>query len=67
MKSLDALFKADATALSLRQKRLEILGSNIANAATPHFNAGRVGQDGLFVLLGDRVEFCPYGRQTGLM
>jgi len=39
MKSLDALFKADATALSLRQKRLEILGSNIANAATPHCKA----------------------------
>lgn len=39
MKSLDGLFKADATALSLRQKRLEILGSNIANAATPHFKA----------------------------
>ncbi|MBM3635888.1 MAG: flagellar basal body rod protein FlgB [Alphaproteobacteria bacterium] len=39
MNSLDALFKADATALSLRQKRLEILGSNIANAATPHFKA----------------------------
>ena len=39
MKSLDALFKADATALSLRQKRMEILGSNIANAATPHFKA----------------------------
>jgi len=39
MKTLDALFKADSTALSLRQKRLEILGSNIANAATPHFKA----------------------------
>lgn len=39
MKALDSLFKADGTALSLRQKRLEILGSNIANAATPHFKA----------------------------
>lgn len=39
MKALDTFFKADGTALSLRQKRLEILGSNIANAATPHFKA----------------------------
>jgi flagellar basal-body rod protein FlgB len=48
MKALDALFKADATALSLRQKRLEILGSNIANAATPHFKARDIDFEGAF-------------------
>jgi flagellar basal-body rod protein FlgB len=39
MNAIDNFFKPDATALSLRQKRVEILGSNIANAATPHFKA----------------------------
>jgi flagellar basal-body rod protein FlgB len=39
MNAIDQYFKQDGTALSLRQKRLDILGSNIANAATPHFKA----------------------------
>jgi len=39
MNAIDNFFKPDAAALSLRQKRVEILGSNIANAATPHFKA----------------------------
>jgi flagellar basal-body rod protein FlgB len=39
MKAIDDFLKSDTTALSLRQKRLDILGSNIANAATPHFKA----------------------------
>lgn len=36
---IDQFLNGSATALSLRQKRLEILGSNIANAATPNFKA----------------------------
>ena len=39
MNAIDKFLKQDGTALSLRQKRLDILGSNIANAATPHFKA----------------------------
>jgi flagellar basal-body rod protein FlgB len=39
MNAIDQYLKQDGTALSLRQKRLDILGSNIANAATPHFKA----------------------------
>jgi flagellar basal-body rod protein FlgB len=39
MNAIDNFLKQDGTALSLRQKRLDILGSNIANAATPHFKA----------------------------
>ena len=35
----DALFGMDATALALRQRRMEVLASNIANAATPQFKA----------------------------
>ena len=36
---IDQFLNGSATALSLRQKRLEILGSNIANAATTNFKA----------------------------
>ena len=39
MNAIDKFLKQDGPALSLRQKRLDILGSNIANAATPHFKA----------------------------
>jgi flagellar basal-body rod protein FlgB len=39
MNAIDKFLNQDGTALSLRQKRLDILGSNIANAATPHFKA----------------------------
>lgn len=39
MSVIDQFLNGGATALSLRQKRLEILGSNIANAATPNFKA----------------------------
>lgn len=39
MKVLDEFLKPQATALSLRRQRMEILGSNIANAATPNFKA----------------------------
>ena len=39
MNAIDQFLKQDGTALSLRQKRVDILGSNIANAATPHFKA----------------------------
>ena len=39
MNVLDQYMKPQAEALSLRQKRLEILSSNIANAGTPNFKA----------------------------
>lgn len=39
MSVLDNYLKPHATALSIRQQRMEILGSNIANAATPHYKA----------------------------
>jgi flagellar basal-body rod protein FlgB len=39
MKVLDEFLKPQATALSLRRQRMEILGSNIANAGTPNFKA----------------------------
>ncbi len=39
MTVLDDFLRPQAAALSLRGKRMEILGSNIANAATPNFKA----------------------------
>jgi len=39
MNVLDQYMKPQAEAISLRQKRLEILSSNIANAGTPNFKA----------------------------
>jgi flagellar basal-body rod protein FlgB len=39
MASSDALFGIDATALKLREQRMTLLASNIANAATPGFKA----------------------------
>jgi len=39
MNVLDQYMRPQAEALSLRQKRLEILSSNIANAGTPNFKA----------------------------
>jgi flagellar basal-body rod protein FlgB len=39
MSVLDNYLKPHAAALSLRQQRIEVLGSNIANAATPHYKA----------------------------
>jgi flagellar basal-body rod protein FlgB len=35
----DAMFGIHATALSLRQQRMAVLASNIANAATPNYKA----------------------------
>lgn len=39
MPSLDNVFGIHATALKLREQRMAILGSNIANAATPGYKA----------------------------
>jgi flagellar basal-body rod protein FlgB len=39
MKAIDNLLAPHATALSVRQKRMEVLGANIANAATPNYKA----------------------------
>ena len=39
MNALDQYLKPQAEALSLRNKRMEILGSNIANAGTPNYKA----------------------------
>ncbi len=39
MNVIDKYLAPHATALSLRQQRMEVLGSNIANAATPHYKA----------------------------
>lgn len=39
MSATDSLFGIHATALGLRQQRMTILASNIANAATPHYKA----------------------------
>ena len=39
MNVIDKYLGPHATALSLRQQRMEVLGSNIANAATPHYKA----------------------------
>ena len=45
---IDQFLNGSATALSLRQKRLEILGSNIANAATPNFKARDIDFDSAY-------------------
>lgn len=37
--AFDSIFGIHATALQLRSQRMNILGSNIANAATPNFKA----------------------------
>ena len=39
MNVIDKYLGPHATALALRQQRMEVLGSNIANAATPHYKA----------------------------
>ncbi len=39
MPSLDNVFGIHATALKLREQRMAILGSNIANASTPGYKA----------------------------
>ena len=39
MNVIDKYLAPHAAALSLRQQRMEVLGSNIANAATPHYKA----------------------------
>lgn len=39
MNVIDKYLAPHATALSLRQERMGVLGSNIANAATPHYKA----------------------------
>ena len=39
MPSLDSLFGIHATALKLREQRMSMLASNIANAATPGYKA----------------------------
>jgi flagellar basal-body rod protein FlgB len=39
MPSLDSLFGIHATALKLREQRMSMLASNIANAATPGYRA----------------------------
>ena len=39
MNVIEKYLAPHATALSLRQQRMEVLGSNIANAATPHYKA----------------------------
>jgi len=39
MNALDQYLKPQVEALSLRNKRMEILGSNIANAGTPNYKA----------------------------
>lgn len=39
MSVIDNYLKPHAAALSLRQERMEVLGSNIANAATPNYKA----------------------------
>jgi flagellar basal-body rod protein FlgB len=39
MDALDRFFGVHGAALALRSKRLDMLASNIANAATPHYKA----------------------------
>ncbi len=39
MNTLDKYLAPQANALQLRQKRMEVLGANIANAATPNYKA----------------------------
>jgi flagellar basal-body rod protein FlgB len=39
MKALDQFLAPNAAALSVRHKRMEIIGANIANAATPNYKA----------------------------
>ena len=39
MKTLDTYLAPHANALQIRQKRMEVLGANIANAATPNYKA----------------------------
>ncbi len=39
MKTLDTYLAPHANALQIRQKRMDVLGANIANAATPNYKA----------------------------
>ncbi len=48
MTAIDKYLAPQAAALTLRQKRMEILSSNIANAATPNFKARDIDFEGAF-------------------
>ena len=49
----DALFGVHGDALALRSRRLELIASNIANAATPHFKARDLDFDAALAAMAD--------------
>jgi flagellar basal-body rod protein FlgB len=60
------LFGVHGAALSLRQQRLEVLASNIANADTPHYKARDVDfQAALQRAMGDLPPGAPVQTQAG--
>lgn len=48
----DSLFGIHGDALALRSRRLELIASNIANAATPHFKARDLDFDAAMAAVG---------------
>jgi flagellar basal-body rod protein FlgB len=53
MPSLDSLFGIHATALKLREQRMSMLASNIANAATPGYKARDIDFSSALQMAGD--------------
>lgn len=49
----DALFGVHGDALTLRSRRLEMIASNIANAATPHYRARDMDFDAAMAAVGN--------------
>jgi flagellar basal-body rod protein FlgB len=59
----DALFGIHGDALALRSRRLELIASNIANAATPHYRARDLDFDAALAAAsnGDSVDHAARG------
>ena len=53
MPSIDSLFGIHATALKLREQRMSMLASNIANAATPGYKARDIDFSAALEMAGD--------------
>jgi flagellar basal-body rod protein FlgB len=53
MPSVDSLFGIHATALKLREQRMSMLASNIANAATPGYKARDIDFSSALQMAGD--------------
>jgi flagellar basal-body rod protein FlgB len=64
MSSFDALFGAHGAALALRSQRLNLLASNIANAATPNYKARDIDFNKAMSLAAKGMNFEKAGEES---